>query len=42
LDLAVEMRRTAVLHVLELFIGSDPRYTDIVEEFGRLMKSVSQ
>ena len=42
IDMAIEMRRSSVLGVLELFIGSDPRYSDILDEFNRLMNKDSE
>ena len=37
-ELAIEMRRSSVLEVLGLFLGSDPRYTDFNDEFNKMMK----
>jgi hypothetical protein len=41
IQMAIEMHRTSVLDVLELFIGSDPRYADFVGEFNALMKTTT-
>ena len=42
LDMAIEMRRSSVLGVLELFIGSDPRYSDFLDEFNKLMNKTNE
>ena len=38
IDLALEMERSSVLDVFELFITSDPRYSDMQEMFEQITK----
>jgi hypothetical protein len=38
-DLAFQLHRTSVLDVLELYIGSDPRYADFQDEFKELLRA---
>lgn len=38
-EMAIEMHRSSVIEVLELFIASDKRYTDFHDEFHALLNS---